>query len=453
MGPVLSGQNLVPNPGFDELSACPTDFSQIALAAPWFSAWKTPDVYNACSGNDRLTVPQGGIGSNSHYQPQRSGEGYAGIVVYADFTNENILEYIETPLLTAMKGGTPYYIEFYVAPDINPQKSWTYTDAIGLAFTENEYHEEVKPHEAMSLTPAIEHTGTLIRDTMGWTRISGCFNAVGTEKYLVIGNFRNEKETLIDTQDPETYPHVNYFFIEDVLVEAFDPLPDTMIICDGSTKQLNATFHDATYQWNTSETTPSIEVRDEGIYYVEASIGGCVLTDTVRVLHGDKPVHFPEDTVGCSNSTFILQSPLPGKCTWSDGTNSSQLAVHETGNYSVTISNECGQYEFSTNVTLEECDCKIFVPNIFSPNDDGSNDRLEVFANCDFEYQLLSFQIFDRWGNMVYSANADDAISWDGKVHGEKVQSGVYAWRATYQIIRDGKIENRNGSGDLMVVR
>jgi type IX secretion system substrate protein len=55
-------QNLVPNPGFDDISGCPDEPGQIHLATPWVSANNgTPDAYNACSTNDFLNVPSAGI--------------------------------------------------------------------------------------------------------------------------------------------------------------------------------------------------------------------------------------------------------------------------------------------------------------------------------------------------------------------------------------------------------
>ena len=122
----------------------------------------------------------------------------------------------------------------------------------------------------MNLEPAIENVGTLITDTMNWTRVSGCYIADGTEEYLMIGNFRNETETRIEVENPNIWPHSNYFFIEDVLVEAFDPLPDTLVICNGMPTYLNAGFNDAVYAWSTGETDSVIQVREAGVYTVDA---------------------------------------------------------------------------------------------------------------------------------------------------------------------------------------
>ena len=84
ISPVAYAQNLVPNPGFDILTACPSGQGQINLAFPWTSAWLTPDLYHGCASDDNYTVPQGGLGVYNYYQPQRRGAGYYWLFVYCD---------------------------------------------------------------------------------------------------------------------------------------------------------------------------------------------------------------------------------------------------------------------------------------------------------------------------------------------------------------------------------
>ena len=73
---------------------------------------------------------------------------------------------------------------------------------------------------------------------------------------------------------------------------------------------------------------------------------------------------------------------------------------------------------------------KVFVPTGFSPNGDGSNDRLLVHGQA--ETKALSFQVFDRWGELLFEGgdfflNAPDA-GWDGTFRGSPVNPGVYVW-------------------------
>lgn len=81
----------------------------------------------------------------------------------------------------------------------------------------------------------------------------------------------------------------------------------------------------------------------------------------------------------------------------------------------------------SVQITVQTC-CNekgIYVPNIFSPNDDGENDRFCVFpVEACSNYQL---QVYDRWGNLLFTG-LDEVQCWDGTFRDKMVPPGVYTW-------------------------
>lgn len=445
-------QNLVPNPGFDVLTDCPTDKGQIILAEPWVSASNgTPDLYNECSNEPLMTVPNAGWYLHS-YQVPKSGNGYAHISVYnnnnaASGSNGNS-EYIEIQLLQPMQKGKQYYLEFYVSPDFYAG----YTDAIGMALSETFYFEPLSAMEGLSLSPVIEHRGTVINDTVGWTKISGCHIANGREQYAIIGNFNTTDETIVEFESP-TFPFVSFFYIEDVLIMPFDPLPDTLLLCDGIAEELNVQFLDATYLWNTGEADSVITISESGQYTVEAFMENCILRDTVIVLDTRETANFPTDTIICQSESLHLISPLPGECFWSEGSLGNEISVSESGNYSVSVTNECGEFVFSTGVEVENCMCNVYVPNVFSPNGDGINDFLEVFVGCDFKYEMKRFGVFNRWGSQVYSATRGEDVRWGGSFLGKPLQDGAYVWFLEYDVIRNGVSQRRFEKGDVAILK
>jgi len=450
---LLTGQNLVPNPGFDELTDCPTAFSQIYLAVPWLSASNsTPDALDKCSQFSFLKIPNAGRWTDS-YQLPKSGGGFAAIEVYTNvgLSNGNS-EYLETPLTAPLEKGEAYYLEFYVSPDVTPISYWGYTDAIGLALTDTFYYKNLGPMEALPLQPVIENRGTVVKDTAGWTRISGCYTAKGGEKFAIIGNFRSTQETLVEFVNP-TYPFNSYFYIEDVLIQVFDPLPDTLLLCDGATKTLNAGFLDAAYRWSTGSTDSTITVQSPGIYTVEAIMDKCILRDTVTVLDLSETNTFPKDTIICSGEPLALTAPLIGDYSWSDGTKNQTNIIQASGNFEVTVTNECGQFVFSTDVDVKECACNIYVPNAISPNNDGLNDDLQVFIGCDYPYRIKRFSIFDRWGGNMYSATEGMDIRWNGKYKGKDLPNGVYAWLLEYEVARNGTVQRLTKGGDVSILK
>jgi gliding motility-associated-like protein len=92
-----------------------------------------------------------------------------------------------------------------------------------------------------------------------------------------------------------------------------------------------------------------------------------------------------------------------------------------------------------TGVSLEGCvaidsmyvkviDPSIEAPNAFSPNGDGINDVFMLYSK---DYKYNSFNIYDRWGEKVFSTN-DTKQGWDGTWKGKNASSGVYVYYATY---------------------
>lgn len=67
----------------------------------------------------------------------------------------------------------------------------------------------------------------------------------------------------------------------------------------------------------------------------------------------------------------------------------------------------------------------IFVPNAFTPNGDGKNDRWEIpYLDPSFD---ATVRIFDRWGKKIYEVSSAP-VSWDGNYKGEPQPAGVYTY-------------------------
>ena len=97
-------------------------------------------------------------------------------------------------------------------------------------------------------------------------------------------------------------------------------------------------------------------------------------------------------------------------------------------------------------VTPDVCNGKnIFIPNAFSPNNDGENDRIGVRGHC---INNLSFQIFDRWGECVYET-VDLNGMWDGTFRGQPVNEGVYVYKA-YIVFTNGTDVMKTGNITLV---
>ncbi|MES2513128.1 MAG: choice-of-anchor L domain-containing protein [Bacteroidota bacterium] len=89
--------------------------------------------------------------------------------------------------------------------------------------------------------------------------------------------------------------------------------------------------------------------------------------------------------------------------------NSPYCKVQDT--VTVTVDINCGDF---------------FVPNVFSPNDDGLNDMINVHGRCISTFNLM---IFNRWGEKVFETTTQDN-SWDGTFRGKRLDTGVFVYKA-----------------------
>lgn len=95
----------------------------------------------------------------------------------------------------------------------------------------------------------------------------------------------------------------------------------------------------------------------------------------------------------------------------------------------------------------------IFVPNSFSPNGDGLNDLLMVYAGQDVE-TIQQFRILDRWGEQVFAVSAfqpnDPLYGWDGTFRGKALNPGVFVFLVEVKFV-DG--QTKVYSGEINLIR
>ena len=103
--------------------------------------------------------------------------------------------------------------------------------------------------------------------------------------------------------------------------------------------------------------------------------------------------------------------------------------------------NDCVTID-SITITVDKTR-NVFIPNAFSPNGDGANDYFTIYGGIDVE-EVVSFQIFNRWGDLVFSNKNfqpnDNLIGWNGFFKGKNVNTGVYVYTAEI-LFKDGLAE------------
>ncbi|MGB1218805.1 MAG: gliding motility-associated C-terminal domain-containing protein [Flavobacteriales bacterium] len=192
---------------------------------------------------------------------------------------------------------------------------------------------------------------------------------------------------------------------------------------------------DLSYSWSTGSTTNGITNVTSGNYSLTVQdTFGCVWDTTFVVNAGSKILATTSDNFEpCSSETgYINVNPYGGKepytVVWSDGTETESLEIDSIGTYVYTIydSNQCSntyQYKVEGNVVGGNTCFKI--PNAFSPNDDGINDKWKILGLDEFPNAQV--QIFDRWGKRILN-KTNYQSDWDGTLHGNALEMGSYIY-------------------------
>ncbi len=112
-----------------------------------------------------------------------------------------------------------------------------------------------------------------------------------------------------------------------------------------------------------------------------------------------------------------------------------------------------GCVEMDEMVIYVDNDVKVYTPNIFSPNGDGSNDEFTIFSNATIA-KVNYLRILDRWGGLVFEKNSfipnNPDEGWDGTMGNTIVNPGVFVFIAELELY-DGRKEIIKG--DITLVR
>lgn len=368
MPSALDGQNLVRNGDFNNLSLCPDDHGQIERAVDWRNPSDgSTDVYNRCAGaGPCITCVPNFLFSG--FQEPVSGDGYAGMFT-TWLINGNPIdyrEYLQTELTSALIAGRAYQFTMYVSIlDGNE----TASSAPQVHFSTNAFTRN-NTRGFYDLTPQIDFD-TVVTDLENWVELSACYVAQGGERFMTIGNFRDNTETILQDLGPNE--EVNpYYLLDDISLVSLDEkidslLPDTVKRCSFETYEaiLPAGFD---YLWSDGTTDNPKTITRSGTYIVTAN-SECIQDgmDTVVVIIDDGlDLNLPDSVFICEGGDILLQ---PGgdidTWLWSDGSMADSFLITGPGLFWVEVSNRCGTFRDS-----------IFAIRVLDPVSDLPSDTL-----------------------------------------------------------------------------
>lgn len=162
-----------------------------------------------------------------------------------------------------------------------------------------------------------------------------------------------------------------------------------------------------------------------------------------------RELYIPNDEIISSDTTIfegdIITLEATPNCTndisWFPATgisNTTDFITDLEGIESTTyIARFDGQFCVATDtidifvIDPDEVECSsLLLPNVFTPNGDGLNDDFGILNGFIVE-DLKSFQIFDRWGEIVYSSE-DKNERWDGSFKNKAVNSNILLYKVVY---------------------
>ncbi|RYE26155.1 MAG: T9SS type B sorting domain-containing protein [Sphingobacteriales bacterium] len=135
----------------------------------------------------------------------------------------------------------------------------------------------------------------------------------------------------------------------------------------------------------------------------------------------------PNDCEGLDNggaiTTDVKGGTEPYSFVWSNNAAVPELRGISNGVYTAIVrdAHECTD-SATARVAYDNC-CKIFIPDAFTPNGDGKNDKIKVMFKGDMELKV--FFIFNRFGQKVFTTKIN-GDGWDGMLNGTPQDLGTY---------------------------
>lgn len=301
----IHAQNLVPNPGFEELlkepCSCMTDQNMMKeFIKGWCAANEgTSDIISStakdheCYASTASTCPYGN-GNCSPHNGQTMG------LIIASESGGSYREYVANKLTQPLVKGQRYYAEFFLQLTSKSEMS---CDNIGISF----FTGELKPREGyfIAAEPKIKTSHAIGIDS-GWVKVSGSFIADSAYTYIVIGNFAPTEKISYKTRNgkaatPSTNGDVIYF-IDDVTVRPMTTKlkasGDTLVVA-GATAHLKASGA-KNYSWADAEK-PKVIIGHDAQFkslmnkertFIVYGDNGESISITVGVIH-QVPVYIP----------------------------------------------------------------------------------------------------------------------------------------------------------------
>lgn len=198
-----------------------------------------------------------------------------------------------------------------------------------------------------------------------------------------------------------------------------------------------------------SNSIPNSLIQNSGYYTLQVEANGCrSKKDSVLLNVFAYPVFdLISDTTICEGTTLKVEvAENLGSYNWNGVSFSNQFTFNDTGLVvlTVTANQLC---ETTKSFYVNQINCDVIIPNIFTPQGDGVNDEYEfIYSNA----KNISLTVFNRWGKKIKELNGT-IIKWDGtNENNEKVSAGTYFYIAN---VIDYFNRSKNFNGIIEIIK
>jgi len=174
-------------------------------------------------------------------------------------------------------------------------------------------------------------------------------------------------------------------------------------------------------------------------YVYTLTANGCTNTQNLVVTVNPTPAKLvitaDGPTVFCKEESVVLRfNPVnTGSYQWYQdgvpvsGATATNTLVTTAGSFTAIVTNSFGcASDPSTAMVVEvPCEIGISLPDIFTPNGDGSNDKIKPIVPGIHTFSF--FRVYNRWGNLVFEST-DPNAAWDGSYKGEMQPQDSYSY-------------------------
>lgn len=453
---MVSDQSLVPNPSFEVFNCCPWMETQMDCVEGWSQASSaTTDYMNLCGWtgdgffDPPLPLPDGNaclrfidghsITPSGTKVPYKE---YAGVCLNFPMEKDAVYRFEFDLGFIEKNRSSDINISFFGSPSCGNlpfsngaefdcpvgYPNWYFLAAKLVQGESGNLWKKV----TLEIRPAFDIAAIAVGPS--------CDNLVETPKslYYFLDNFNLKKSDdfdfeLLESGSPCAQDFA--FAVQDQPTHSYQWYKEGIAIVGETAAQLSAMRGEGAYQVRIINEQ-GCRVSEDYIYSRPVSTSTMVETicEGTTFLFGDRQLseggNYVEtfrtvdncDSIVSLNLTIRPPSldTVPKQILLGSAIEFNEVRYHAEGEYPINFTTAAG---CDSIIILQLTLSNLYIPNIFSPNDDGLNDYFRVLGAAE-EMETVQLSIYDRWGGLLFTGE-----EWDGSRNGEPMGPGVYVYR------------------------